>query len=142
MSSQPIPVTEDRNPFVPVTTPTIERANRLFSLRAHPGFLDLLRVLDDFVEAARQKTETYPGWDTQIMLVLKVRQQVAAEVKPALLSEVNDIIDAGIAEARAQVEAANIPAKSAADSVDQGDFVRQQVLESFEQMDNRVAGSY
>ena len=142
MGSNPLPVTSDRTPFVAVTTPTIERANRLMSLRAHPGFLDLIRIIDDLLAAAREKTDTYPGWDTQIMVVLKVRQQVAAEIKPAIISSINDCIEAGIAEAREQLEAAKIPVQSVADSIEQGDLVRQQVLQSFEEMDSRVPGSY
>jgi hypothetical protein len=144
MSSNPnpLPVTEDRIPFTPVSTPAIERANRLMSVRAHPGFLDILRILDEFVNEAREKTETYPGWDAQVIVVLKVRQQAAAEIKPALLSEIDDAITAGVAEAREQINAAKIPAKTADESIEQGDLVRQKVLETFEEYDTRVPGSY
>lgn len=142
MSTPPIPVTADRAPFATYTTPLIEQANRLMSLRAHPGFLDVLRIIDDMVDAATKSTSQYPGWDAQVIVVLKVRQQIAMEFKPALLSKINELIDGGVAEARAQVEAAHIPVKSAADAVDQGDLVRQKVLESFSEMDTRAAGSY
>lgn len=142
MSSKPIPITEDRTPFVAVTTPTIERANRLMSVRANPGFLDVLRIIDDLVERTVEECSDYPGWDPQMMVVLKVRMQAAKELKPAILAKINETIDAGVAEARAQIEAANIPVKTAEQSIDQGDLVRQKVLESFAEMDTRVPGSY
>lgn len=138
----PVPVTADRTPFVATTTPTIERANRLIGVRSHPGFLDLVRISQDILQEAREHTEDYPGWDPEIVMVLKVRQQTAKDYLERWLQLINKAIDEGVAEARAQVEAANIPAKTAEESVDQGDYVRQRVLETFTEMETRVPGSY
>lgn len=142
MSSQPIPIEAERIPFVPSTTPEIELANRLMGLRAHAGFNDLVRIIDGITQEAREKTETYPGWDAQVMVVLKVRQQVAVELKPAIFFRINEAIEAGIAQARAQVEAAQNSVKTAEESIDHGDYVRQEVLKTFAETDMRVPGSF
>lgn len=143
MSSTPVPVTENSSPFVPTTTPTIERANRLISLRAHPGFRDALRIIQDLVQEASDKVAEYPGWDPQVIVILKVRLQEAKELHGAFLYKINEAIQDGVNEAR--IQTASVPAeaaKSADDAVDQGDYVRMQVLQQFEENDLRVAGSY
>jgi hypothetical protein len=142
MSSNPIPIEPERAPFIPTTTPAIESANRLMGVRAHPGFVELIRLMNGIVQEARENTEDYAGWDPQMMTVLKVRQQVAKEFPQRVIEKMNAIIDAGVAEARTQMEFASAPPKSATDAVDQGDYVRQRVLQNFEEMDGRVAGSF
>src|SRR5271154_3505234 len=132
---------ETNSPFVATTTPAIERANRLLGLRAHPGFADLLRLSQELVQSAADICADYPGWDSQQIVVLKVRMQCAKEHHTMLLAKINEAILAGIAE---QAAAQNLPKKSAADAMDQGDLVRQEVLTHFAGMDedNRPAGSY
>lgn len=142
MSSNPIPVEAERAPFVPTTTPTIERANRLMGLRSHPGYLDLVRLINELVQESIDATSEYPGWDPNVIVILKVKQQAASEFPKALTIKINNAIDAGLSEAKAQVETASAPPMTAADAVDQGDYVRQRVLQTFEEMDNRVPGSY
>jgi hypothetical protein len=129
------------SPFVAVTTPTIERANRLLGLRAHPGFMDLVRISQEIVQIAADICADYPGWDPQQIVVLKVRMQCAKEHHALLLAKINEAILAGIAE---QSVAQNLPKKSASEAMDQGDLVRQEVLTHFADMDedNRPAGSY
>jgi hypothetical protein len=140
MSSNPSVITPAAAPFVPTTTPNIERANRLISLRAHPGFLDILRITQEQVQEAVDACSNYPGWDTQQILVLQVRQKCATEFHQMLLARVNDAIQMGIDESRANV--ASLPEKSVAEAVDQGDYVRQKALEKFDEFDSRPAGSF
>jgi hypothetical protein len=140
MSSNPIPVTAATVPFIATTTPTIERANRLMSLRAHPGFLDLIRLSQEMVQGAVDICTNYPGWDAQQIVVLKVRQQAATEHHQMLFAKMEEAIQQGIQDARSNQNPT--PDKTAADAVDQGDYVRQAVLQRFDENDNRVAGSF
>lgn len=126
------------SPFVQTTSPTIDRANRLISLKAHPGFIDLLRISQELVQEAADICADYPGWDTQQIVVLKVRMQCAKEHHQMLLAKVLDAIKAGVDED----EMANRPVKTAAEVLDQGDYVRQAVLQKFEDSDLRIAGSF
>lgn len=138
MSSDTIPMVAA--PFAPSTTPTIERANRLMGLRVHPGFLDLVSLSQEIIQEAVDTCSSYPGWDPQVMVVLKVRMQVAKEHHERLLGKINETIQNGITEGRALIS--SLPAKTADEIVDQGDYVRQEVLKHFEEEDQRVAGSY
>jgi hypothetical protein len=127
-------------PFTPVPTPLVDRANRLMSVRANPGFLDVLSLSQELVQETIDATTTYPGWDPQVIVVLKVRQQIAQEHHDRLIGKINEAIQAGIDAMRVQLD--SLPAKSAEEAVDHGDFVRQKVLENFEAMDGRIPGSY
>jgi hypothetical protein len=122
------------------TSPAIDRANRLLSLKANPGFIDLLQISQQLVQEAIDATSDYPGWDAQQIVVLKVRQQAAKEHHQALIQRVLAAIQTGIDEARAN--ASNLPVKTAGEALDQGDYVRQEVLKKFDDEDNRVSGSY
>lgn len=140
MSSSEIPVSAAASPFTTETTPNIERANRLISLRSNPGFRDLIRLSLEIVQSAADICADYPGWDAQQITVLKVRMQCAKEHHALLLNKVQEAIETGKQEAIAQ--APTLPAKTASDMVDQGDYVRQQVLQQFDEMESRPAGSY
>jgi hypothetical protein len=140
MSSTPVPVTANSSPFVPTTTPTIERANRLMSLRAHPGFPDALRIIQEMIQEASDASAEYPGWDTQQMVVLKVRHQATKELGQAFLVRISNAIQAGIDEGRAMSE--SLPAKTAEEALDQGDYVRRKMLEHFDEVDGRLPGTY
>ncbi len=144
MSSSPVvhPVTEATKPFVQTTTPAIERANRLISLRAHPGFIDFLRLSEELVQIATDISVDFGGWDTQQIVILKARAQASKEHHQGLLGKLQEAIDIGLAEAREQLE--SLPEKTAQELQDQGDYVRLKVLQNFEKRDQdaRVAGSY
>ena len=127
------------SPFEPTTTPTIERANRLISVRSNPGFLDILRISQSLVDSAAAVLVDYGGWDPQQIMVLKARAQAAKEHHNMLLGGINDAIREGVEEGRAQVQ--DQP-KTATDALDQGDYVRQKTLERFDDMDTRPAGSW
>lgn len=129
------------SPFISTTTPNIERANRLISLRAHPGFVEVIRISQQIRDEATTILVEYPGWDPQQIMCLKARAQAAKEHHNLLLSKIQDAIQTGLDEAKELTESEL--AKSAEDAVDQGDFVRQRVLQSFQERDDlRAAGSY
>lgn len=122
------------------TSPNIERANRLISLRANPGFLDLIQISQQLVKEAVDTCTNFPGWDKDQIVVLKVRQQAATEHHQQLIQRFIAAIQSGIDEARAN--ASTLPAKTAGEALEQGDYIRQEVLKNFEEFDNRVPGSY
>ena len=132
---------QSHSPFIPTTTPTIERANRLMGLRAHPGFVDLIRISQDMVTEAREASENYPGWDREQSHLLFVRQQCARQHHEAFLNRIVMAIDAGLNEQK--ILLASLPTKSPAEVLEQGDLVRQEVLTRFAEIDEtRAAGSY
>jgi hypothetical protein len=106
----------------------------------HPGFLDVLSLSQEIIQEAVKTCSGYPGWDPQVMVVLKVRMQVAEEHHQRLLGKIHEAIQDGIAEGRTQ--SASLAETTVEDSVDQGDYVRQEMLKKFEENDNRMAGSY
>ena len=140
------PVAAPPTPFVPTTTPGIDRANRLISLQSHPGFLDLIRLSEELIGTAQAVSTDYGGWDLQQNFVLKVRAQAAKEYHNLLLfGKIREVIEAGVAEMAAQMaeqDRRNIPEKSIDEMLEQGDYVRQSVLTEFEKLDSRVAGSF
>ena len=127
-------------PFVPTTTVNIERANRLMSLKANPGWWDLIKLSQELVDGAQSTSTDFGGWDPQQIIMLKCRAQAAKEHHQLLLARINDAIQSGIDEARSTFS--TLPVKTAEEIVEQGDLVRQEVLKRFEDMVNRVAGSY
>ena len=140
MSSNPNSVSEQYQPFVPTTTFLIERANRLISLRAHPGFIDLLRISQELVDEATAVSIDYGGWDPQQIVVLKSRAQAAKEYHSRLIGKVMEAIRDGMEDASAN--ASILPEKTPGEALEQGDYVRQKMLEKFDDMDARPAGSY
>jgi len=130
-AAQPIPQT---------ITPNIERANRLISLKSHPGFFDLLAISQEMVDSAAAICADYPGWDAQQIVVLKVRMQAAKEHHQLLISKILEAIRVGVDEQKEM--AASLPKKTVDEVVEQGDFVRQAVLEKFDEYDTRPAGSF
>ena len=127
-------------PFVATTTPTIEKANRLLSLRSHPGFIDVIRIAQELVDSATAVLVDYGGWDPAQISVLKVRAQAAKEFKSLLLGNIQDAIRAGVEED--SMRRSSMPEKSPEDVLAQGDYVRQEVLTKFDEMDSRAAGSW
>lgn len=126
--------------FEATSTPNIDRANRLIALRAYPGFNDVIRMSQELVQESIDKCNSYPGWDDKVIIALAIRQKAAAEYREALLTKINLAIEIGVSEARALLS--SLPAKTVDEVIDQGDLVRQRVLENFAEQDNRPAGSY
>ena len=131
-------------PFVAITTPTIERANRLMHVQTLPGFLDIIRISQELVKDADTACADYGGWDPQQIVVLKVRMQAAREHHALLLKKIKDAIEAGILEQKAAMESAKPTPEEIRSAIEQGDLVRQAVLTKFDQKDaeQRTAGSY
>lgn len=140
MSTNPNPVSEATAPFVPVTTPNIERANRLLSVRTNPGFNEILRLSQELVEEAITACNTYPGWDMEVRTTLFIRQQVAKQHHDALLAKIREAIEIGKAEMREH--ASTLPAKTAAEALEQGDYVRTEVMKQLDEYESRPAGSF
>jgi hypothetical protein len=128
-------------PFVQTTTPVIERANRLLGAEAYPGFRDIFQISLDIANSLTANAIDYPGWDTQQMMVLKVRAQAAKEHHELLFARIKEAIRDGVQEQASQI---NMADKTPGEIIDQGDYVRREVLTHFEEMDNenRAAGSY
>src|ERR1700677_2713287 len=92
------------NPFVITTTPVIERANRLLGVKAHPGFIDILRISQALVDEAVAASIDYPGWDSQQITVLKCRAQAAKEHHQQLIRRIMAAISDGLEAARTDLE--------------------------------------
>jgi hypothetical protein len=124
-----------------ITNSVIERANRLLSLRSNQGFSDLYRISQDIVNSLTDSAITYPGWDIQQLMVLKSRAQAAKEHHELLFAKIVEAIRDGL---EAQAVATNLGDKTVTEVLEQGDYVRQQVLTRFEEFDNetRAPGSY
>ena len=124
-----------------INTSVIDRANRLLSLRSNPGFADAFQISKEIVESLTESAITYPGWDIQQLMVLKSRAQAAKEHHDLLFGKIIEAIRDGI---EAQAAASNLSDKTPAEIVEQGDYVRQQVLTRFEEFDSecRAPGSY
>lgn len=129
--AQPMPV---------ISTPAIERANRLISLRAHPGFVDLIQITLDMAREAEEKLTNFNGWDAAAIAAIAVASQVSRRYQQELARRVQEAINEGILEARNLQS--QLPEKTAGQLLDQSDFVRQRALEMFSEMDNRLPGSY
>lgn len=140
MSSSPSPVTAATVPFAATTTPAIERANRLISVRSNPGFLDIIRISEDLVKNAYELAADSPAWDPNQIVLLKARMQAAKEHHELLFAKILEAIRAGVEEASAKAN--ELPSKTVEEILEQGDYVRQEVLRKFDDMDLRPAGSY
>lgn len=134
-------MSEPQEQAVQETTPNIERANRLASLKANAGYLDLIRLSQQMVNNAIEMCMNYPGWDAQQIVILKVRMQAAKEHHLALFNSVDNAIREGVTEATIL---AGGQKPTAAEVLDTADWVRKEVLSKFESMDSdlRAAGSY
>jgi hypothetical protein len=146
MSASAVPLSVQA--FEPTTTPVMERANRLAAVRSHAGFLEILRILQDIEKLATDQALNYEGWDTLQIALRAASMRTAQQVRLQLLSRIQDAIDEGVADASRQVEMATLAAKTQNEVVEQGDYVRSQVLDTFAALDEktddpmRIAGSY
>ena len=129
-------------------TPAIERANRLMSLKAMPGYLELIRISQRLVEEATAQLVDFNGWDEKQIAVLKARAQAAKEHHSLLFSLIDQYIQDGYNEAQSQQQRAGLPSDESARAViEEADRLRASVLaaglETGQiQDDERIAGSY
>lgn len=127
-------------PFAVTTTPIVERANRLLSVKSNPGFIDILRISQQLVDEATDASVDYPGWDAQQITVLKCRAQAAKEHHQQLIRRIMAAIQDGLDAAKADLS--SMPAKTPTEIIEQGDLVRQEFLKKAEDLDSRVPGSF
>ena len=128
-------------PFEQTSTPEIELANRLMSLRTNPGFADAYRISKAMADEAAHTSITYPGWDSNQIMVLKARAQAALEHHELFFAKITEAIREGV---QAQAANTNLPDKSAEEVLATGDYVRQEVLTKFADLDaeSRLPGTY
>jgi hypothetical protein len=128
-------------PFIKTVSPTIERANRLLSLRDNPGYPDAWQISKALSDDATRTSVMYPGWDPQQIMVLKARAQAALEHHELFFAKIQEAISDGIQEQSLQM---NLAEKTPTEIIEQGDYVRQEVLTHFAELDveSRVPGSY
>lgn len=71
----------------------IARGNRLLHLATSPGFNDLRRLVDELVQEASDASADFPGWDSEQIVMLKVRHQAAKEMRDQIFARLNSLID-------------------------------------------------
>jgi hypothetical protein len=130
------------NPFVNTMTPAMDRAQRLLSLRQHPGFRDLIRLSQDMADKVDIDLRRYPGWDLQQIAVLHARAKAALEHHEAWMNAIQEAINQGEAEAVELRDANQLAAKTPEQIVEESDMLRIRMLNRFAEMDNRIPGSY
>ena len=130
------------NPFVNTMTPAMDRAQRLLSLRQHPGFRDLIRLSQDMADKVDMDLRRYPGWDLQQLAVLHARVKAAQEHHEAWMNAIQEAINQGEAEAVELRDANQLAAKTPEQIVEESDMLRIRMLNRFAEMDNRIPGSY
>jgi hypothetical protein len=128
-------------PNVLPSSAVIDRANRLMGLRANPGFPDAWQISKALADEAGHISITYPGWDPQQIMVLKARAQAALEHHELFFAKIQEVIRAGIQE---QAASPTLSDKTPAEVLETGDYVRQEVLAHFAEMDSegRLPGTY
>jgi predicted metallo-beta-lactamase superfamily hydrolase len=129
-------------PFVARATPAMDRAQRLLSLRTHPGFLDLIRMSQDMAERAAVAERSYPGWDKDVIVALHCHTKAAYEHHEAWLAAIQTAIEQGESEARELQEQNNLPEKSDQETIEESDMLRINLLRKFEDFETRAGGSY
>lgn len=90
-------------------------------------------MCEQLVEEARANQRHFKGWDTQQIVTLAIRVQVAEEFREQLFVRMLEAIQLGVAEA-----ASGLNARAAAESSDK---LRDQVLKKMDS-ESRVPGSY
>jgi hypothetical protein len=134
-----MPVTP-QNPFQPDTTLSIDIANRLHSLRAHPGFYDLVRISEETVKEAEEAFVNFTGWDKEELAARSLAFRSANKHHQRLWEKVEAAITNGIEEARQARDEADPYNKETADMADN---LRTAVLRKHsEAYDTRVPGTY
>lgn len=128
--ARPLPIT---------STVAIDRGNRLLSLRNHPGFLDLIRISLDLVQEAGEAEKRFDGWDPMQIIARRERVKGAELHHQALFQRLQEAINEGYLEAQNLSTGVQ---KSAAEVIEQHDYMRQRVLQQMGDFESRVAGSY
>ena len=125
------------NPYEKRTSLAIDVANRLLSLRGHPGFQDLMRLSQETVRLAEVAVTEYEGWDKDELVARSIAFRAAKRSHEMLFVRMANAIQAGISEAT--TEQGNT--KEAADMADE---LRALVVKQLdeENVETRVSGTY
>lgn len=132
------------NPIESRTTPYIDRASRLLSLRGHPGFGDLVALSQETVNIARAALVNFEGWDKDELVARSIAYRAAEKSHEMLFVRLAQAIQTGIEEASAVRDAA-IPANQySKEAADMSDELRAQVIQQIDQSnyETRTPGSY
>jgi phosphate uptake regulator len=131
MAEQPVP-------FGAHTTMGIDIANRLYSLKTHPGYYDLVRMSEGVVQMAEDAFINFEGWDKDELQARSLAFQAAKRFHKLLFSKIEEAIASGIEELRATRQAEDPFAKEHADMADD---LRVAALQ-FESNETRIPGTY
>jgi hypothetical protein len=132
-------------PFEARTTLTIDKANRLIALRAHPGFNDLVALSEQTVKLAEDALVGYEGWDRDELNARSIAFRAAKKSHEMLFGRMAHAIQEGIEEAAA-VRDANATSGDpySRDAADMADELRAKVLQHIDETryDTRIPGTY
>ena len=130
-------------PFEPRTTLTVDRANRLMGLKAHPGFNDLVRLSEETVRAAEAAVTEYSGWDKDELVARSIAFRAAKRSHEMLFTRMAQAIQDGVAETLQQ--RSEQPLTFDAREADaMAEDLRAEVLRQIDEQnyDTRVSGTY
>ncbi len=131
-------------PFEARTTLAIDIANRLLSLKGHPGFVDLVRISEQTVKAAEDALVNFEGWDRDELAARSIAFRAAKRSHEMLFVNMAVAIQTGIEEA-ARIRDANATpgALFSKEAADCSDELRAMVLQlGKNEYDTRVPGSF
>lgn len=132
-----------KNPYEATTTMSIDIANRLYSLRAHPGFNDLVRLSERTVKVAEDAFVMYEGWDKDELNARSIAFRSARRFHEMLWGLMENTIQNGIAESRQAQEAVSLEDPYGEEAANMADHLRVAVLKrTDESYDSRVSGTY
>jgi hypothetical protein len=130
-------------PFEQRTTLTIDKANRLIALKAHPGFNDLVALSEQTVKLAEEALVGYEGWDRDELNARSIAFRAAKRSHEMLFGRMAHAIQQGIEEAAA-VRDSGAPGDFSAEAADMADQLRVRVLQHMDETkyETRIPGTY
>jgi len=133
-------VTVDR-PYEQTISLAIDKANRLHSLRAHPGFNDLVALSEETVRIAERELVEFAGWDKDELVARSIAFRAAKKSHERLFMGIMRTIQEGIEEA-AILRGSEDPYSR--EAVEMADELRLKVLQHAEatNYETRIPGSY
>ena len=126
-------------PFEARTTLGIDIANRLYSLKIHPGYHDLVRMSESVVQIAEDAFINFRGWDKDELQARSLAFQAAKRFHTLLFSKVEEAISSGIEELRAAKQEAEPFSREVADMADD---LRVAALQFADDNETRIPGTY
>jgi len=130
-----VPVTVDR-PFEPRTTLAVDRANRLHSLIAHPGWNDMVALSEQTVKIAEDALVNFEGWDRDELVARSIAFRAAKKSHQRLFNGIQQAVQAGVEEAAVLMDSEDPFSRATADMADD---LRVRILQHEEQTRNEGA---